>query len=83
MPVPAGIEMRGWIATTYSSGFRVVWDAPQASGRLGTGFLTQAYPAAVDHRLVRQPSVAKSGTAIAPFQRSYFRYQTGRTVLIL
>ena len=58
VPVPAGITMRGWVASPDSPGFPVIWDAPQASGRLVTDFLTHAYPAAIVHRLVRQPGVA-------------------------
>ena len=57
LSVPAGIEMRGWLQQT-DSDIQVVWDAPQASGRLVTSFLAHAYPAAIVHRMVRKPGVA-------------------------
>jgi len=58
LPVAAGTEIRGWLEPTDSSALQVVWDAPQASGRLVTGFLAHAYPAAIVHGMVRQPGVA-------------------------
>lgn len=58
LPVAAGTEIRGWLALTDSSALQVVWDAPQAAGRLVTSFLAHAYPAAIVQRMVRKPGVA-------------------------